>query len=331
MISNGADHVFFYYAYGILWAKCILVGYDVWYLWIDCVQLPAAVTNVETIVVPPTIFRRGASWFAGFGRKVTRTDRTDFKDPYFRMYLVCANWYIIKLKIHSSCEIEDFVETNLCKLCVIFRSRVLRVLCVLVKDIVRRLPLQLQQCSLYQDQQGDVIQSVRGNYKTRSWGEQNLTAVEEMRCIDYIICRTWSDRAGTPRRDQYRCRVKYYVATSWSYSVWAGSIDGQLTPTLPPSLAPPLPPTHCAGVVLSCALLCPTLLRSTWRYPTLPFPTPLYFTLLYATRVIAARSCSPSRVTWTTPWWLKKRCLSPSGSCWRSTAAASGGAGTTCR
>ena len=28
---------------------------------------------------------------------------------------------IIKIKIHSSCEIEDFVETHLCKLCVILR------------------------------------------------------------------------------------------------------------------------------------------------------------------------------------------------------------------
>ena len=27
--------------------------------------------------------------------------------------------YIIKIKIHLSCEIEDFVETYLCKLCVI--------------------------------------------------------------------------------------------------------------------------------------------------------------------------------------------------------------------
>ena len=37
--------------------------------------------------------------------------------------------YIIKIKIHSSCEIEDFVETHLCKLCVILRWRVLRVVC----------------------------------------------------------------------------------------------------------------------------------------------------------------------------------------------------------
>ena len=29
--------------------------------------------------------------------------------------------YIIKIKIHSSCEIEYFVETHLCKLCVILR------------------------------------------------------------------------------------------------------------------------------------------------------------------------------------------------------------------
>ena len=35
-----------------------------------------------------------------------------------------------------------------------------------MKDIGRRLPLQLQQCS-YQGQQGDVRQSVRGIYKTR--------------------------------------------------------------------------------------------------------------------------------------------------------------------
>ena len=39
------------------------------------------------------------------------------------------NYYIIKIKIHSSCEIEDFVETHLCKLCVILRSRALRVVC----------------------------------------------------------------------------------------------------------------------------------------------------------------------------------------------------------
>ena len=29
---------------------------------------PTTVTNVETVAVSPTIFRRGASWFAGLGR-----------------------------------------------------------------------------------------------------------------------------------------------------------------------------------------------------------------------------------------------------------------------
>ena len=40
--------------------------------------------------------------------------------------------YIIKIKIHSSCEIEYFVETHLCELCVILRSRVYR--CQTVTD-----------------------------------------------------------------------------------------------------------------------------------------------------------------------------------------------------
>ena len=34
------------------------------------------------------------------------------------------------MKIHSSCEIEDFVETHLCKLCVILRSRVVNKTCL---------------------------------------------------------------------------------------------------------------------------------------------------------------------------------------------------------
>ena len=90
---------------------------------------------------------------------------------------VCGSTYIIKIKIRSSCEIEDFVETHICKLCVILRSRVILGVCVLSKDIRRRLPLELQQCSLYQDQQGDVNQLVRGNNTPRFLGGQNLTPV----------------------------------------------------------------------------------------------------------------------------------------------------------
>ena len=36
---------------------------------------------------------------------------------------------IINIIVHSSCDIEYFVEAHLCKLCVILRSRVLRVVC----------------------------------------------------------------------------------------------------------------------------------------------------------------------------------------------------------
>ena len=79
------------------------------------------------------------------------------------------------MKIHSSCEIEDFVETHICKLCVWYSDRAYYGLCVLIKDMGRRLPLQLQ-CS-YQGQQGNVCQSVLRNHKTRFWGEQNLTTI----------------------------------------------------------------------------------------------------------------------------------------------------------
>ena len=57
-----------------------------------------------------------------------------------------------------------------------YSDRVYYGFCVLIKDISRRLPWQLQ-CR-YQGQQGDGSHSVRGNYKTRFWGGQNLTAVE---------------------------------------------------------------------------------------------------------------------------------------------------------
>ena len=72
---------------------------------------------------------------------------------FFSMYRKGSN--IITIKIHFSCEIEYFVKTHLCKLCVIHSDRAYYGLCVRIKDIGRRLPLQLQ-CS-YQGQQGDVI------------------------------------------------------------------------------------------------------------------------------------------------------------------------------
>ena len=54
--------------------------------------------------------------------------------------------------------------------CVCYSDRAYYGLCVLIEDIGRRLPLQLQ-CS-YQGQQSDVGQSVRGNYKPVSEGDK---------------------------------------------------------------------------------------------------------------------------------------------------------------
>ena len=67
--------------------------------------------------------------------------------------------YYKKIKTHSSGEIEHFVETHLASCVWHSDHRACYGLCVLIKDIGRQLPLQLQ-CS-YQDQQGDVSQSVR--------------------------------------------------------------------------------------------------------------------------------------------------------------------------
>ena len=68
--------------------------------------------------------------------------------------------------------------------------------CVLVKDIGRRLPLELHQRSLYQDQQGDVNQSMRGKYKTRFLAGQNLTGVEGNASVYqvYPVSRTTDER-----------------------------------------------------------------------------------------------------------------------------------------
>ena len=92
-------------------------------------------------------------------------------------------------------------------------------LCVLIKDIFRRLPLQLQ-CS-YQGQQGDLSPSVRGNYKTRFWGGQTLTAVEgnasvcQVNSVNRIIGERRAEVWRTWGPDFYQ--TGHYVAmTAWT-------------------------------------------------------------------------------------------------------------------
>ena len=73
------------------------------------------------------------------------------------------------IKIHSSCEIDSFVETHLWELCG-YTDRAIYGLRVLIKNFGRWLPLELQ-CS-YQGQQGGVSRCVGGNYKTHVDGDK---------------------------------------------------------------------------------------------------------------------------------------------------------------
>ena len=58
--------------------------------------------------------------------------------------------------------------------CVLYSDRTYYGLCALTKDIgrCRRLSLALQCSSSYQGQQGDVSQSLRGNYKPLCEGDK---------------------------------------------------------------------------------------------------------------------------------------------------------------
>ena len=71
------------------------------------------------------------------------------------------------MKTHSSCEIEDSCRNSYLQ--AVCDTPIARIVgCVSSLRIMwgSRLPLELQQCS-FQGQQGDVSQSVRGNYKDR--------------------------------------------------------------------------------------------------------------------------------------------------------------------
>ena len=92
-----------------------------------------------------------------------------FRDGYYSLQ---------KIRIHSVCEIEDLVETHLCKTCVILRSRVLRVVCPHSGYIGQRLPLELLVPCTRINRAMSI--SMHGNYTSRFGGGQNPTAVDRM-------------------------------------------------------------------------------------------------------------------------------------------------------
>ena len=108
-------------------------------------RVPRVVCDL-IIVTKMSAVRSRISWKliqATWDTSITRT--TGFMLPHQKCNI--TKWRNV------SCEIEDFVETHLCKLRGMLRSRVLRVLCNFIKNV-----------SPY-------------------WGGQNLTAVELSECI----------------------------------------------------------------------------------------------------------------------------------------------------
>ena len=91
--------------------------------------------------------------------------------PGFKMSNLPKNTCNIKWKYTPATSMRSRILSKLIfASCVWYSDLACYGYCVLIKDICRRLPLQLQ-CG-YQGQQGDVSQSLRGNYKTRFWGGQ---------------------------------------------------------------------------------------------------------------------------------------------------------------
>ena len=83
-----------------------------------------------------------------------------------------------------------------------------------MKDIDRRLPLQLQ-CS-YQGQQGDVRQSVRGNYIAIFILPEQVLVIFR---IPAVLTRT-SSLLSIPRRPLYRCTAGALFASSSNVSIY---------------------------------------------------------------------------------------------------------------
>ena len=107
------------------------------------------------------------------------------------------NIYTYILKYVYSCEIKDFVEPHICKLCAILRSPVLLSLCPCYG--YRSAPFL--STSLDQGQHSDVNQSVHGKHSTCVEVKQTSTAVE-CTCILYIPCSrmSWGTEGGIQQR-----------------------------------------------------------------------------------------------------------------------------------
>ena len=103
---------------------------------------------------------------------------------------------IIKIKIHSSCKIEDFIESHYW-------------VCGLIKDTDRRLPYKLR-CRKYQGQQGDVSQSVRYHHRKTRLRRSYLCAV----CADESdrICVGWTWRFPRVARGRVTTRKLFTEA-----------------------------------------------------------------------------------------------------------------------
>ena len=82
-----------------------------------------------------------------------------WKKPEYNIYILQRKKYTLAVRSKTSSKL-------LFASCVWYSDRAHYWMCVLIKDIGRRLRLELQ-CSLYQGQQRDVNQSAHGNYKTR--------------------------------------------------------------------------------------------------------------------------------------------------------------------
>ena len=80
--------------------------------------------------------------------------------------LIIREAFYYKIKLHSSCEMEEFVESHLCRLCVFLRSRVFRGVYVLMKDVTSSTPLSASaRANRVMQTSSALNRSPHGNYK----------------------------------------------------------------------------------------------------------------------------------------------------------------------